>query len=94
MNYIAIFAVLAAATVPVFAAEPAAPKCGPKIEDCQKVVDDLTAKLNDATLTNSALRQQRINARTAADDADAVAYIAQQKAALAAQPAAPPPPAK
>jgi len=71
-------------------AEDAKPKptCGKSVEDCQKVVDDLTGKLGEMTLAYQGASAQRdANANAAAKsaaDANLAAWINQQKAAIAA----------
>jgi len=73
-----------------FAAEPAKPTCGKSVEDCQKVVDDLTGKLGEMTLLYQGASAQRdANASAVAKqaaDANLATWVNQQKAAIAATP--------
>ena len=64
---------------------PIQPTCGKTAEECQKQVDMLTDQLAKITLAYQAVRNQRINAQSAKDDADVNAYV-QQQAAVAASP--------
>lgn len=60
---------------------PAGPTCGKTAEDCQKVVDTKDAQIATQAGTIQALQQQRNSIRAAADDAEVVNFMAQQKAA-------------
>ena len=62
------------------------PTCGKTVEECQKQVDTLTDQLAKITLAYQAVRNQRINAQSAKDDADVNAYVQQQAAVAASQP--------
>lgn len=63
------------------AAEPVkAPTCGKTVDECQKIVDDLTAKLTDETSAFTGARAQRDNLQQSILDKDVQAFVSQQRA--------------
>lgn len=68
--------------------------CGKTLEDCQKQVDDLTAKLGEMTLTAQGAIQQRDANASSVANTQLQQFVQQQKAAIAATPPAPAAPAK
>lgn len=82
------------ASGPSYAADTTSPPAKPlctKLDDCQKMVETLTNQLAQSTLAYQAVRTQRDQLQSGANDLQVQSYIAQQTAAAAAQPVTPPP---
>lgn len=76
-----IVALLLLSSVSAFAEtakETPKPTCGKTVEDCQKVVDSLTAQVAQTTLAYQAVRTQRDQVQANLSDQQVTAYIAQQ----------------
>lgn len=89
MRTVIAIALMIGLTAPAIAATsgaaptPSGPTCGKTAEDCQKVVDAQAGQIATQAGTIQALQQQRNSIRSAADDAEVVNFMAQQKAAAA-----------
>lgn len=65
------------------------PTCGKTVEECQKVVDDMTQKLGIAGLQIQGLQIQRDNFAKASANSDLNAYVQQQQSMISSMPVAP-----